>query len=297
MKTAALALLLFLPQEADPYDQSTVPLEVEPPDRAAAKIVLVAGKASHGPGDHEYFAGMALLMKMLRQTPGVAPVMVRDGWPKNEKILEGAKSVVFFSDGGGRHPLTEGSRMDLLQKEIDRGCGFASLHYGVNYAKQHGDRINGWLGGHIEGGYSASLAKKWTADFKAIPEHPATRGLKPFTLLDEWYYCVKFVPDLNGVTPLLQAVPPENTRDSEEAKKHPGREEIVAWAFDRPGGGRSFGYTGGHLHKNWGDESARRLVVNGLLWTAKVEVPAGGARVELKPEELNLHLDDKRKRK
>src|SRR5436190_18582922 len=81
---AVWGLSLATAADDDPYDQSGVPLEVEPKDPKAIKIVLVAGRQSHGPGDHEFFAGSALLMKMLKQTPNVAPVMVRDGWPKNE---------------------------------------------------------------------------------------------------------------------------------------------------------------------------------------------------------------------
>src|SRR6516165_3501484 len=69
--------------DVDPYDQSKVPLEVQPTDPAQTMIVLVAGHQSHGPGDHEFFAGSAILMKMLKETPGVFPVMARDGWPMN----------------------------------------------------------------------------------------------------------------------------------------------------------------------------------------------------------------------
>ncbi len=296
LAAAALAALLA-PQDADPYDQSKVPLEVEPSDPKLAKVVLVAGKMSHGPGDHEYFAGLALLMRMLQQNSGVAPVMVRDGWPKNEKVFENAKSIVVFSDGGGGHPLVQGERMDLLQKEIDKGAGFVALHYGVNFPAKASDRILPWLGGHILGGYSTSLATQWTAEFKSLPDHPAARGLKPFALKDEWYYFCKFVPDMKGITPILKTVPPENTRQTPPSKEHPGREEVTAWAFERAGGGRSFGFTGGHLHKNWGDDSVRRLVTNAILWTAKVEVPAGGAKVDLAPADLNVNLDDKRKKK
>jgi hypothetical protein len=102
---------------------------------------------------------------------------------------------------------------------------------------------------------------------------------------------------MKGVTPLLKAVPPDNTRGTADAKKFPGREEIVAWTFDRPNGGRSFGFTGGHFHKTWGDQNFRRIVVNALLWTAKVEIPAGGAACELDPADLKKNLDDKRKKK
>src|SRR5215210_940501 len=82
----------------DPFDQSGVPLEVQPTDPALAKIVLVAGSKSHGPGDHEFFAGTAILMNLLKQTEGVWPVMARDGWPKNEKLLETADSIVMYMD-------------------------------------------------------------------------------------------------------------------------------------------------------------------------------------------------------
>ena len=54
-------------------------IQVQPKDTSLNKIVLVAGRASHGPGEHEFFAGSAILMKLLKQTPGVFPVMARDG--------------------------------------------------------------------------------------------------------------------------------------------------------------------------------------------------------------------------
>src|SRR5687768_9963097 len=77
----------------DPYDQSKVPLEVKPPSDFKGKVVLVvAGKASHGPGDHEFFAGSAILCNLLKQTPGVFPIMARDGWPKDESLFEIAHS-------------------------------------------------------------------------------------------------------------------------------------------------------------------------------------------------------------
>ena len=67
-------------------------------------------------------------------------------------------------------------------------------------------------------------------------------------------------------------------------------------AFERDNGGRSFGFTGGHFHRNWGDENFRRLVTNAILWSAKVDVPKGGAPVELDPAELNRNLDRKGKK-
>lgn len=279
----------------DPHDQSGVPLEVEPKDPALVKIVLVAGKPSHPPLMHEYFAGMALLSQMLKQTPGAFPVMVRDGWPKNEKIFEGAKAVVFFSDGRNGHPIVQPERMALLQKLMDQGAGFVNLHYSVDYPTKDEEKILSWLGGYYDERISTN--PHWTADFKSLPEHPITRGVKPFSMLDEWYYNLHFVPSMKNVTPILQAVPPDSSRKTEDAKKHPGRSEVLAWAYERVNKGRSFGFTGCHYHKNWGDENFRRTVVNGILWSAKMEIPKDGAKVALDPADLNKNLDKKMPKK
>jgi trehalose utilization protein len=69
----------------------------------------------------------------------------------------------------------------------------------------------------------------------------------------------------------------------------------MAWAFDRKDGGRSFGFTGGHFHRNWADEDFRRVVVNAILWCAKVDIPEKGAKVEFDPADLNKNLDRKGK--
>jgi type 1 glutamine amidotransferase len=275
----------------DPFDQSRVPLEMQPPDPAMAKIVLVAGRQSHGPGEHEFFAGCALLMKLLQQTPGVFPVMARDGWPKNPRTFDNAKTVVFFMDGGGGHPIIHPEHMTVVQKLNDDGAGFVNLHYAVEYPKRFQNAVYNWLGGYYETGFSTN--PHWKADFKVMIDSPVTRGVKPFAIQDEWYFNIRFVPEMKNVTPVLRAVPPDTVRRTEAAKQHPGRDEIVAWTFDRPNGGRSFGFTGGHFHRNWGNEDFRRLVVNAILWTAKIDIPEGGARVELDPADLNKNLDRK----
>jgi type 1 glutamine amidotransferase len=289
---AALSPWLVWAADPDPFDQSGVPLEKQPTDPKLTKIVLVAGRASHGPGDHEFFAGSAILMKMLKQTPGVFPVLARDGWPKNPKTLEDAKAVVFYMDGGGGHPILNKGHKEAVQKLIDKKVGFVNLHYAVEYPKSQSDHVLSWLGGYYETGFSTN--PHWVAKFDTFPKHPITRGVKPFEIRDEWYFNIRFKPESKGVTPILEATPPEGVRGTPDAKKHKGRKEIVAWAFDRADSGRSFGFTGGHTHKNWGDENFRRLVVNAILWSAGIEIPVGGAKVEMDPGELKRNLDRKR---
>jgi hypothetical protein len=64
-------------------------MEVDSPDAKLAKIVLLAGSPSNKAGQHEYFAGCALIADWLKQTPGTWPVLVADGWPQNEQVLNG----------------------------------------------------------------------------------------------------------------------------------------------------------------------------------------------------------------
>jgi len=278
--------------DIDPYDQSKVALEVEPPaDFKGKKIVLVAGSRSHGPGDHEFFAGTAILCDLLKQTPGVWPVMARDGWPKNEKIFDGAASILFYMDGRGGHPVVKPDRMKLMQSYMDKGVGWVNLHYAVDYVPKDGKTILGWMGGYYDA--EVSINPHWDAAIRSLPEHPITRGVKPFTLRDEWYYNMRWVDDMKGVTPILVAIPPDNTRGTADAKKYPGRPETMAWSYDRADGGRGFGFTGGHFHRNWADENFRRTVVNAILWTAKVEIPEGGAKVDFDAADLNKNLDKK----
>jgi type 1 glutamine amidotransferase len=280
-------------KEIDPYDQSGVPLEKQPTDDKLTKIVLVAGSASHLSGDHEFFAGCAILMKMLKQTKGVFPVMARDGWPKNPKTFDNAKSVVFYMDGGGGHPIIKKEHKEVVDKLIDKKVGFVNLHYAVEYPKSQSEHVLKWLGGYYETGFSTN--PHWDADFKKLPDHAITKGVKPFKILDEWYFNIRFKPEAKNLTPILKATPPDKVRGTKEAQKHKGREEIVAWAFEREDGGKSFGFTGGHTHKNWANDDFRRLVVNAILWSAGVDIPKEGAPVEMDADDIKRNLDRKKK--
>ena len=308
--TLALSINLHAqqqPQGEPSFDQSQVPLEQDILP-GAPKIVLIAGSKSHGPMDHEFFAGTALLQKMLKQN-GINAVMARDGWPKDWKVFDGAAAVMIYADGGGGHPMLRKdggkSRLDLMKSLLAKGVGFANLHYAVEYPKESDKDVLPMLGGYFEPFWSVNPT--WDANFKTLPQHPVTRGVKPFKIRDEWYYHMKFVDDMKGVTPILTDVPPDGTRGkpgtndahggNPEVQKHKGEPEHMAWVYERADGGRSFGFTGAHYHKNWADENFRRLVVNALLWTAKQDIPEGGAKVDMDPSELMKNLDDKGQKK
>ncbi len=102
------------------------------------KIVLVAGKPSHGHAEHEFIAGTRLLEKCLRQNAGLDPVVVTGGWPQDESVFEGAGALVFYMDGGEGHPMIEGDRLAKIGALMQKGAGLVCLHYAVEVPKERG---------------------------------------------------------------------------------------------------------------------------------------------------------------
>jgi hypothetical protein len=66
----------------------------------------------------------------------------------------------------------------------------------------------------------------------------------------------------------------------------------MAWARERPDGGRGFGFTGGHDHWNWGNDQFRKLVLNAIVWAARERVPESGVPSRsLSVEDLEANQD------
>lgn len=273
---------------------------------AEKKIVFVAGKPSHGPGDHEHNAGSLLLKKCLEDVPGVTAEVHLNGWPDDETFFDGADAIVLYMDGGARHPILQGDRLKKMEERMERGVGLALVHYAVEPTIEKGEKefIN-WIGGAFEINWSVN--PHWEADFQTLPNHPITRGVKPFQINDEWYFNMRFREGLKGVTPILSAVAPESTMSRGDGP-HSGNPDVrasvkrgdlqhVAWAYQRPNGGRGFGFTGAHRHNNWGNDNFRKLVLNAVLWVAKAEVPKNGVESKVTPEDLEENLDPKGQKK
>ena len=271
---------------------------------ADKKIVLIAGNPSHGPGHHEHRAGSLLLQKCLNNLPGVSATVHSNGWPKSVEAFDGADAIVIYSDGGGGHPAIKENRLRTLDSFMKKGVGLGCIHYAVEVPKDKGGpEFLDWIGGYFETYWSVN--PHWTADFKELPTHPITRGVKPFKVHDEWYYHMRFREGMKGVTPILTAIPPDNTRGKEGASSshggnphvfaRKGMPEHVMWAAERDDGGRGFGITGAHYHKNWADDNFRKTVLNAIVWIAKADVPQDGVKSEITADDLAANLDNKKK--
>jgi len=262
----------------------TVPEGVRAEEGSKKKIVLVAGRQSHGYGAHEHYAGCMLLAKSLQENAGFKCVVVKDGFPKDTSVFDNADAVVVYSDGGGGHPyINHLAEIDAL---AEKGVGIVCLHYGVEVPKgEAGDHFLKWIGGYFETHWSVN--PHWVAKFEQFPEHPITRGVKPFEVNDEWYYHMRFRENMDGVTPILADLPGEETLSRPDGphsgnphvraavleRKEP---QVLAWASERPNGQRGFGFTGGHFHWNWAEPNFRKIVLNAIVWAAGAEVPAEG---------------------
>ena len=168
------------------------------------KLVLVAGKQSHGPGDHEFRAGSLLLQKCLAKVPGLEVVVVPNGWPEDVKVFDGAAAIVCYADGGGGHPFIQGDRPKLIDGLAKKGVGLGFMHYGVEVPKDKaGAEFLDWIGGYYEASYSCN--PMWSPEYQKFPDHPVARGVKPFSTNDEWYMSIRFRPEMKGVTSILTA--------------------------------------------------------------------------------------------
>ncbi|HOK78561.1 MAG TPA: ThuA domain-containing protein, partial [Verrucomicrobiota bacterium] len=199
--------------------------------------------------------------------------------------------------------FVQGDRLKVIGDLMAKGVGLGCIHYAVEVPKDRGGKeFLSWIGGYFETDWSVNPF--WEAEFKTFPDHPVTRGVKPFKAYDEWYYHMRFQEGMKGVTPILSALPPAETLnrpDGPHSNNPHVRKAVlenkepqhVMWVYERPDGGRGFGFTGGHAHKLWGGPDYRKVVLNALLWIAKVDVPPDGVECSPTPEELKVNLDPK----
>lgn len=278
-----------LTDESGPW-QETVLINAAP--ARSKRVAFISGSRSHGYGAHEHKAGNILLARSLEKAmPDFDTAVFTNGWPKDPNALDGFDCIVMYCDGGGRHMVVP--HLDQVDAYSKQGVGVVCIHYGVEVeAEPAGKKFLDWIGGYFEANWSVN--PHWTAKFTKFPDHPIANGVEPFEINDEWYYHMRFRPEMKGVTPILTDLPPASTlvkedgslarpdnahnnnphvRESVLVRKEP---QHMAWASENASGSRGFGFTGGHNHWNWGNPNFRRVVLNAIVWCSQAEVPAGG---------------------
>ena len=260
---------------------------------APPRILFLAGGNSHAWGQHKHLAGSELLCESLKEGAEVEAEVIT-AWP-DAAALEKADALVIYADGWHAHPAND--KLAELEAFMNAGKGLVALHWatGIQAAnpesKEQGSdpRRVAWralMGADFEAYHSISTF--WQAKFETASDHPVMRGVQPFSLYDECYFHLREcghdhgkVQPLFPVSPARELVEPGLTpyrgNDQARAALAEGKApQYVAWCFPRPAGGRAFGFTGGHFHWSWANDQARKMVLNGILWSAGAAVPGKG---------------------
>jgi type 1 glutamine amidotransferase len=246
-----------------------------------SKILLIGKDLDHPRNTHTYMSDCELLARCLRQTNGVGTV-VSNGWPKDPAILQDVNAIVLHTRLGGT-VLFRGPQRRVAEEMVKKGVGLTAIHWGTGAETPEGEEwlhaMGGWFNAERDGfsKYRVQTSMLRQSD----PAHPICRGWKDFDLREEYYYQLRFLPDAK---PVMTTVV--------EGKEYP-----IGWVYERPGGGRSFGFVGGHFHDNFGERPFRQAVVNGILWTAHVDVPENGAPISISAKDMELPPEEPKKNK
>jgi hypothetical protein len=119
---------------------------------------------------------------------------------------------LIYADGGEGHPLLQRDHLKIMGDVVKKGVGLGCAHYGVEIPSTNGGpQLLEWIGGHYE--HAFSVNPMWTPNYKNLPTHPVTRGVKPFALLDEWYFNMRWPSDTRGLKHILVDKPSDQVRD------------------------------------------------------------------------------------
>lgn len=263
------------------------------------KIVFLAAKKDHGmPGRHEYEKDLRVLAYCLEHASNLKGITTKvyvvgaagAGAPSIDELKD-ASLIVVEGDGDrsarevnpvfptsppdkGPYSAETAAFLKGFDELMKKGVGLAFFHYSTEIFNETARKdLLDWLGGYYasEPGVRNNPQDQWSMTLKN-ENHPILRGVKPWNYKEEVFTKFTFA---EGVTPLIVATPTTATFGPRD----------VAWAYQRKDGGRGFGFGGLDFHALLAMEDHRRLLLNGLVWAARMEVPAGGV-VSTVPDDL-----------
>ena len=239
-------------------------LSVASAETPAKKKLLLLGQGpdGHPPQTHEYVAGLQRLEKLLKQVPELEVEFVRadEPWTDGPQQLQKADGAVLFLAAGAKWIQADPRRLGAFAALAARGGGLSALHWGTGTKEAKDVEAFVRLLGGCHGGPDRRYKVLETEARPAEPRHPIATGIHPFRVRDEFYYQLKFAKASGTVHPVLEVLIDEQP-------------QTVSWAWERPYGGRSFGFTGLHFDENWKLVEYRRLVTQGVLWTMRCGKP------------------------
>lgn len=254
------------------------------PLAAQPTIVLIGGKKQGmATGEHDFPDGVLKLERLIKSSPDFAklkPVVKTYpvGFPKNLAEIDDASVVLLYfgpvagADGKSVNPAQDPAVQAQLAKLAARGVGFVAMHQAFTVP----DKANAAPLADLLGGIRASgsdYAMEAAPVSVVAKGHPVTSGVGNFDYLDEYYSAI----DFGKVTPVLSGRAHVQFRQAGAVYEEPAKNRTIAWTVERPGGGRTFSFAGGHYLASLDHPQVRTVLLNAILWAAKLDVPQAGA--------------------
>jgi quercetin dioxygenase-like cupin family protein/type 1 glutamine amidotransferase len=279
-RVAELAALFFL------SSQSIMSATASP---QRLTIALIGGdKQGYPQYEHDYPDGILAIERIIQGSPqlqALNPVIKAfpAGFPSDLSQIADADLVVLYLGADYRpprmtNPLEDPARLAAMKQLMAKGVGLIALHQACTVADQTSPvPFADWLGAIRYGMADRTME---IAPIKVSQsENPVANGLKDFNYLDEFYPTMSF-SKTTRVTPILIARVHIQTRNNKPVFEEPPEDHVVAWTAERPDGGRSFGFTGVHYLATFDQPEIRKILLNAILWTARRDVPSGGATTD-----------------
>lgn len=218
--------------------------KADPANLRPLRILLVAGKKDHGPGEHDYPQWQKDWEPLVKKLPKVQ-VSTAFGRP-DSKQWETADLMVFYCWGPQFWDDESYKQLDGL---LARGGGVVLLHSATiaDNADAFAQRVGVCYRPLIKfrhGPVDLNVPS-------AAKDHPVMRGFGTVPQVDESYW-----PHVGAGDVTILATTPEE-----------GEERAMAWATRRRKG-RVFGTLLGHYTWTFDDPLARVLILRGMAWAA-----------------------------
>lgn len=250
--------------------------EETPAARPKRLLLLQQGPDGHAWASHEYHDGVRILAEILQRVPGLQVIVVDadEPWSGGPELLDGADGAFLYLAEGAKWLSRNPTRLAAFEKLAERKGGLVALHWGIG--TKTAEPVDNFV--QLFGGCHGGPDRKYkivNTSIKLRKEHPILRGVEPSEVEDEFYYRLKFPKTGPRITPLVDV-------------EIDGASHTVGWAWERSGGGRSAGFSGGHYHRNWKLASYRRLVSQSILWSIGHEIPQKGIPVDVPEKSIEL---------
>jgi len=274
-----LAAVAFLTAAAEPAGPTAVAASAGP------TIILIGGdKQGYPRTEHDYPDGILAIERLIKGSPQLQSLnpIVKSfpaGFPSDLSQIDDADVVLLYFGMDYQkmsHVLDNKPRRVAMERLIAKGAGLIALHQ----ASTVPDRTSvipmaDWLGG-VRFGMADRTTEIAQIRISGGGKNPVANGLKPFEYLDEFYPTLTF-STTDKVTPILTAKTHIQTRNNQPVFEEPPSDHVIAWAAERPNGGRSFAFTSGHYLLTFDQPQIRTMLLNAILWTARRDVPPSGA--------------------